>query len=418
MKKLFHFSILIFVLTLSVQQQSFACFFNATITGPEGRCAATPGVATTYTGTHNFSSSGCTIYAWTIAGGNITGPSGLSVTNGTLCLTENISCFSLLDGGCTLAGTNGTVASGNGAAVTVSEITVREDGNRNTISRSDNIRVDNVLYTPRFISRDLNPSSGTYTANFNEGEEPCPTMQVRWTRDGNFVGTGNPINIGLGFCETGTICATVVEGGLSSGERCTGVNGEVFTGEISGPGTAVINVVQQYTIQSGIPLTSIQWYTNPSFAAIIFGPSAETTSLVFPGPPLGTIQLCVDITNTCGDSYTECKNINVVGGDNTTDPKGGIDDHLFSQTTKNQIKTDKMNIMPTLVDQQQDLQIELPELAEPATLSIMDMNGKVVLQQEVSGKWAQVSSKGLQAGMYVLIGQTSQWRSSQKFVVK
>ena len=77
-----------------------------------------------------------------------------------------------------------------------------------------------------------------------------------------------------------------------------------------------------------------------------------------------------------------------------------------------------MLVVPTLIDQQQDLQIQLPELEQAATLRIVDINGRVLVEQTARDQRLNLTTQQLSAGMYILTAQSGNWTSTKKFVVK
>ncbi|MEM8908046.1 MAG: T9SS type A sorting domain-containing protein [Bacteroidota bacterium] len=430
MKKALRRFLFFFLLVAMVQQQSTAC--NASISGPSGRCATTPGTAITYTGTHNFTSSGCTFYEWTITGGTITGPGGVAVTNGTLCVTENVSCASSLAGSCDAAALSTAVAGGNGASVSVVwdagvqgslRLRVRERGTI-AFSASDDLSVDLRLEQPTSVTIvSQNNTSGTYRANFSEAL--CPGTSVRWTVNGSFAGTGNPRNLSVGACSNAQICATAVQGGTSSAVRCRSFSGGSLSYDLFGWNTATVNSLVDFSISSTQPMSNINWFTSPPNSAVfILPPSGDYVELYFTNS--GYLDVCVDVTTVCGQQFLECKTVNVTN----FIPQAG-EDPIKEQATENaqlreepssQPKTTKsdqvMKVRPTLVHQQQDLIIELPQGSTATQIDIIDINGRLVSSQTTQATAVQLSTQALSPGTYFISAQTSQWRSTQKIVVQ
>ncbi len=406
--------------TVGFQQDAFACntpFANANITGPSGRCGAPAGVPTTYTGTHNFSSSGCTIYEWTVSGGTVIAPgiSGTSITNGTLCVAENNACATQTSNACQVQAVHNSVASGNGSTVTVIwspnvegtlALRVRELGGVNLRAEDE---ITNDITLPSLISistSNQTSGSGTYTANLDN--TLCPGMAISWTVNGNNAGTGNPRNLNVGYCSDAQVCASITLNGISAGQKCINVNGQNFSSSISGPSTSETHFPETFIFNSTQPIASISWYASPPEIAEFMGPT-NNPEVGVRFNDVGVVDICAVGITSCGSGFERCKKVTVANfKPNFQDPS----------QSKVSIASTEMIVFPTLIDQQQELNIQLPTLEETAMLRIVNINGSVVLEQKATDQRINIATNQLGSGMYVLTAQSGNWISTKKFVVK
>ncbi len=423
----------------------YACGGSASITGPNGRCAVPANTPTVYTGTHTFSSSGCTYYEWEIEGGTITGPSGVSVTDGKLCITENVACFPDLDLSCDVADIDVAVASGNGASVTVTwqpgvvgklKLKAKEKGTI-TLSADTEITNDISLPTPTSISFSATGNtSGTFTANLPLAL--CPGQTVRWTVNGSFAGTGNPRNLSVGLCSTATVCATVTQnvGGttLSSGQACRSFTGGTLIASVVGQLNAPLNGFNDYFLNSNQPISTISWSVSPPSAANFIGPTNEQ-GVLLTFTQEGFVSVCATGTTECGNSFSRCITVNV-------DRNGPLnvrpDEEIVAETDRENIEVSEeiitpdfklpeaesnqsdeqaFAVFPTLASQGQEITVQLPELNDAAFIIISDMQGRRISQIQVTDSAASINTSDLPTGVFILTAYSGQWMESTKFVI-
>lgn len=432
MKNLFTLLILTLLTTVAFQQESFACW-NASITGPSGRCGAPAGVPTTYTGTHGFTSSGCTVYEWQATGGSIS-VGGATVTSGqTICVVENLSCVGGTIFDCFIAVVDPAVASGNGASISVTwnqgvvgelKLKVKEKGEI-TLSGSDDIVNDISVPTPSSISvSNRTNSSATFTANFDDAL--CPGMVVNWTINGNPAGSGNPRSLPIGYCTSNAqVCASVSQGNITSPSVCRSFIGSL-TSSLNGPYNATTNSFVNFTVNSTQPMTSINWFAQPASSVFFFPPTdGAYVDLYFTAT--GTIDICVQASTVCGQQFLECRQVNVtnfapnaIGSTPTVKvPETAattLRDGEYDQS--NPLQGSELIVFPTLIDQQQDLQIQLPTEATEATLFLTDINGRLLVERTITDQSSTLSTDQLSAGMYFITARSGKWSSTKKIVVR
>jgi hypothetical protein len=439
MKKALFLSAAVMVALLGFSTSAEACIFSASIAGPSGRCAAPAGVPTTYTGTHNFSSSGCTIYEWTISGGTLTGPGGVSVTNGTLCITENLVCFSVL-GECNAAAIDVNVASGNGASVSVIwapgvvgtlDLNVLEIGTTTLSAQARRIVNDISLPAPSSTSLvDNGNGTSTFTANFNT--EPCPGTVVNWTVNGNPAGTGNPRTLSVTSCSNATVCAFTSQtvGGVTvtSASTCRTFSG-ACNGEMVGPETATINSFLNYAVWCNLSsISTIEWSISPLNGVwITNGTNNPYFDIVITDP--GVYYICAIGTTTCNQVFEYCLATNVtIGGGGfikTQDNGASAEDMNISKqqlassdshADDNSLK--KLSAYPTLLENGQILSVQIPGLEQPAHLQITNLQGQVVNRQMIGESNTSIDLPNLVPGVYILSATVGNWFESIRFVVK
>ncbi len=437
------FSLLLFVLLGT--SDIYACILETRIAGPSGRCGADAGVATTYTGSHNFSSGGCTFYEWTIEGGTITGPGGTSVTNGKLCIAESIGCASEVDLSCDASDVDPAVASGTGASVTVVwaanvvgklKLKAKEKGEI-TLGKETSITNDIELPVPTSISYSPNTgSNSTFTANLPK--PLCNGQVVHWTVDGNLTAIGNPVNLNVGDCTTATVCAmtaqTIGQVTLTSAQTCRSFNGATLIASVSGASEAAVNGFYDYLLTSNQPVTSVNWSIVPATAASIIGTSNQM-GILLTFLQSGEIDVCATGTTVCGNSFQRCITVNVTDGggflnfrpdeeilaetdrENTQPSTTTAPDFKSLDTETNHSTESNFAVFPTLASQGQEITVKLPKLNDAAFIIISDMQGRAVSQIQVTDSAASISTSDLPTGVFILTAYSGQWMESAKFVV-
>ncbi|MEM8907799.1 MAG: T9SS type A sorting domain-containing protein [Bacteroidota bacterium] len=415
------------------QQNAFACFPDADISGPSGTCVPR-GVPITYTGTHNFTTNNCTIYEWTVTGGTITGPTGISVTNGTLCVVENaFICFPSLGDDCDDADISVLVAGGQGADVTV----VWEEGVMGELrlnvvevdgpSDSEIINIDPGLPSPTSISvSNLGTNSGTFFANFDD--PPCEGALVRWTINGNNAGTGNPRNLPVGTCVTAQVCAELILDGNTSENVCRNFMGGQLSFNINGLSNPIVNSFVTYQLNVSQPLDKVEWFTQPAGVATFLPPTdGEAVDLTF--DEVGDFNICAEVTTLCATSFFECKAVSVSGFIPSPGP-GGDDPIKEKVEAKAALREDpgtplaqtpqlqELKLQPNLIVAQQDFFLQLPALSQTIHLTLLNQNGQVLQERQTGESNLRWSSAGLSPGVYFISARAGQWQSTQRFVIQ
>ncbi len=431
----------LFTLSSFMAADAYACF-NVNISGPNGRCAVPAGVPTTYTGTHGFTSSGCTFYEWEVEGGTIIGPGGVAVTDGKLCIVENVLCTADLAVSCDGADIDPAVAGGNGASVTVIwragedgslKLKVKEKGEI-TLSGSASVSNDISLPTPTAIFfNPSSPTSGTFTASLPE--VLCPGQTVSWTINGNPAGTGNPRDFNIGECSDAVVCAfvsqTTTGAPLVSGEFCRVFDGGNLDITMFGENSAILNGLSDYYLETNQDVTSINWFTIPAGAGSFLGPT-NSTSVLVSFVQTGTIEICASGLTECGTEFQKCKLVTVAQSNMRPDQdivaevdKGNAETPEIETPSGKQLPDIKayrsddssFAVFPTLASQGQDITVQLPELNDAATIIISDMQGRKISQLQVTDSSTRIGTSDLPTGVFILTAYSGQWMASTKFVV-
>jgi hypothetical protein len=450
---------------LGFQVDMFACLLtDANISGPRGRCVVAPNTPITYTGDHNFSSSGCTYYEWEIEGGTITAPGGVSVMDGKLCITENfLACASGLDSSCDAAAEDFNVGSGNGADVTVVwrpnvdgklKLKAKEKGST-VLEATDEISVDLRLPNVTFLNTTANsPTSTTFAAVIDNSL--CPGMTINWTLDNASKGTGFQKTLDVGLCAGGTVCAFTSQtvGGqvFQSTPQCITYTDGSFDGNIQGPNEAQPNSTKTYSIFGSPSISSVTWSLisfPPTGASFSSGNTGNVVDVTF--GVSGLVDLTATGTTACGP-VTRSMRIQVSTSAPFSSPgKGGVSINTEENVSINAEKSTSINtkenvlelydrsnvesnaslpittpeeasldlqIIPSLVTLGQQVNIQLPIMEKKAQIWVSNTQGQQMMQMQTEGGQLALPTSELTPGMYFVTVKAAKWQTVKRFVIQ
>lgn len=412
-----------------LNESAQAVTLRASIDGPSGRCVA-PSTQHIYTGSHNVI-GGCTVYEWTVTGGTVTGPSGIFVTNGTLCVVESLGCASEIGPQCDDVTYSSAVGTGNGASVSVVwfpgvaepelklKVKVKDAG-----SDTKTIKIDNSAPKPISITR---LSTNVFRADFAPDDELCDGTFIRWTRNGVSEGTGTTQFINIGECSNVTVCAFTDYNGVTSDPTCLLIpNGNALPGTINGPEEIPPLVWRTYTfnINNG-PVNSIGWYVKGAGQVIGSGTTAE---VILFDPNVISAEVCVGGTWDCGD-YEVCKRVFVMPGGTSTPgnearPQAdgtveGDSQQRNSNFSLDANVTQSLSVFPSPAIAGQEVTINLPDYnGQRVAVNVTDIQGRVVYQNQTDQRNLLLRTEDLPKGLYVLTVYSGEKMESKKFMIQ
>ncbi|MEM1320196.1 MAG: T9SS type A sorting domain-containing protein [Bacteroidota bacterium] len=431
MKNVFKIILVLAIALTSWSSTALACAPKAKIEGPSGNCVAeqTP---LTYTSSHDFPvNAACTYYEWKIEGGTVIGPTGVSVTNGTLCLSEGVECNDW-DIKCTETAIWPDIASGSGVPVTVvwstpesgkgkitftaREITYDAEGEKIEDKAKDKIEINNSTREPTSIVRsNIQNNSSTFAADLPD--DVCPGTVVNWTFNGQPQGTGNPITLPIGRCESGNVCAFTTFGGVSSEEICIFVGFNPQPGSITGPDQVNLEQAVNFSLSAfGAPnISNVLWTIKPNLSGqILNGQGSTSITAIFFNPSVSFVDVCVSGDWLCG-TFDLCKRVFIASGGVQAPNDDPSKVRPFIATNEDY---QSLNVFPSLLKAGGELTINFPTYDQMVDVTITDLQGRVVFQNRTDQAQVLFPTADLAKGMYVVSVNGIAGLESQKIIIE
>jgi hypothetical protein len=411
----------LFVIFLCFSLQAHAQIINCFINGPTS--CVMPLTNVTYTGNHDFCSSGCTQYIWTVTGGSfIVG--GVPTSCTTIDMVEAPSCIDPFLPSCNVSTSISgcgfipvTVRWNAGIPTGTLKLTVKEKGTI-TLSRSRTITVNLMGTINNATQTGFSCSSATYSASVNFAS--CsPSPIINWNKQNgssfSFVGSGLTLTDSPNFNDVTYRLDLVGPSGVVMHSITRTFSGRKPTA-ISGPSTMGTNQASTFPLNGNA--LSANWTLFSSCANIQFSTTSYADVRTNNCQPNSYMSLNVSGNWQCG-TYSASKGIAItqfMGADIITDASDSEDPEVEDRSRVVEQYTPAafdVSIYPVPV-RNGKLNGVVTGKFESGTLRVMDLTGREMFNSVVSGDNFQIDLPQMQPGIYLVQVQSENGIATQK----
>ena len=148
----------------------------------------------------------------------------------------------------------------------------------------------------------------------------------------------------------------------------------------------------------------------------------------------GSVKVCASGTSVCGASFERCYDVFVNPSDGGG--LGGLQENPVESTTQedrgasNNATNDlsgmvtakkvipSMSMYPSPATKGQNVTLQLPQLSEMAEITVMDLQGRMLLQERTTETQPTLATGQLPAGLYIIRVSAGDWMETTKLVIE